>query len=222
MSIVLLVMTDGRRDCIGRTLASLEENVSGPIDRRIIHDDSGDRGYRAWLAETFPGFAVIGGGTRAGFGAAIDRAWALISHLPERWVFHVEDDFLFDRAVDLAELAAVLDANPDLVQLALRRQAWSHAEQVAGGIVEQHPADYSDHVDEAGRRWLEHRRFFTTNPTLYRRALCTLGWPHGRDSEGRFSRRLFTDPQWRSGFWGARDSGPWVTHIGHQRVGMGY
>jgi len=29
-------------------------------------------------------------------------------------------------------------------------------------------------------------------------------------------------PDWRFGFWGARDSGEWCRHIGHERVGTGY
>lgn len=220
MSILLLVMTDGRRDYLERTLASFDARVTGPVTRRIIHDDSGDRDYSAWLGEAFPGYGLIGG-ARAGFGGAIDRAWRVIATCPERFVFHLEDDFEFVQPLDLTDLAHVLDLAPYLVQLALRRQPWNAEERAAGGIVELCPGDYVEATIPGGA-WLEHRRFFTTNPSLYRRELCTRGWPSGRDSEGRFSRDLFVDATARAGFWGARDSGEWVHHIGHQRAGTGY
>lgn len=224
--ISLLVMTDGRRDCIAATIPSALANLSGPITHRIIHDDSGDPEYRGWLADTFPTFEIIGG-DRAGFGGAIRRAWARLvtrAMVPraERFVFHVEDDFTFNRPVDLTELAEVLDHQADLVQLALRRQPWNPQERAAGGVVEQHPDDYLERTDGA-HRWLEHRRFFTTNPSLYRHELCHHTWPAGANSEGHFTHQLLVArPQYRFGFWGARDSGEWVTHIGNERVGAGY
>jgi hypothetical protein len=219
--ITLLVMTDGRKDCLLETLASFEQMVAGPIERRIIHDDSGDPAYRSWLSETFaPDFAVIGG-ARAGFGGAIHRAWNLLAHTPEQFVFHLEDDFTFNRPIDLADLAEVLDQHPHLVQIALRRQPWNDEEKAAGGIVEQHPGDYTE-VSLNGFSWLEHRRFFTTNPSLYRTDLCRGGWPDVGNSEGIFTHQLLADPEVRFGFWGSRDSGEWVTHIGQERVGTGY
>jgi hypothetical protein len=119
-------------------------------------------------------------------------------------------------------MALVLDHHPDLVQLALRRQPWNPEEQAAGGIVEQHPDDYTER-EWRGHRWLAHRRFFTTNPSLYRTDLIrTEEWPDVEHSEGMFTHQLLADPLVSFGFWGARDSGEWCTHIGHQRVGTGY
>lgn len=245
--IALLVMTDGRREYLPRTLASLEEMVTGPISRRIIHDDSGDPTNWAWLAETWPEYAVLRTGGRHGFGGAIRSAWQYLRGLDQdtEYVFHVEDDFLFHRPVDLAAMATVLAEQPHLVQMALRRQAWNPGERQAGGVVEQHPEQYRQISDPAGHTWLEHRLFFTTNPSLYRRSLCWLAWPDGPQSEGHFGLNLFTDQPpllsgrsswaaWRAStgalpphelqaaFWGARDSGAWVEHIGHHRVGSGY
>jgi len=233
--ITLLVMTDGRRDCITRTLASFAEMVTGPVTRRIIHDDSADHGYGAWLSTTYPGYEVVSSGRRRGFGGAIAFAWRyLTAGSPDdadldRMVFHLEDDFVFRRSVELADLAAVLDTRPGLAQLALRRQPWNEAERAAGGIVEQNPQAYEEHADFDGRVWLEHRQFFTTNPSLYRSSLCERGWPDGRESEGHFGLGLLATgtpeaapADVRFGFWGSRDSGEWVEHIGAQRAGSGY
>lgn len=220
--IALVVMTDGRRDCIAQTIPSALERLHGPITRRIIHDDSGDPAYHDFLHLAFPEFDLITTPGRSGFGGAYNHAWRHLARLDEPFVFSTEDDFTFNRDVDLQALVDVLNENPCLAQLALRRQPWNDEERAAGGIVEQHPGDYREMFDQGHRHWLEHRRFFTTNPSLYRRSLCTHGWPNIPQSEGMFSARLFTDPHVRCGFWGSRDSGEWVTHIGYERVGVGY
>lgn len=220
--IALVVMTDGRRDCIEQTIPAFDAKVSGHITFRAIHDDSGDSSYRHWLHKRFPEF-TIWSGPRQGFGGAVQSAWRHLRNRDERFIFHLEDDFVFNKAADLGDLADVLDAEPHLVQLAFRRQPWNADELVAGGIVEQHPAAYTDRIDDAGRAWLEHRLFFTTNPSLYRRRLLVdHRWPSGAHSEGRFTHRLLEDPEVRFGFWGTRGSGEWVQHIGHERVGTGY
>lgn len=217
--ICLLVMTDGRHH-INATIRSAEANLVGPITAAIIHDDSGNPEHRAELAEQYPDFEVIGG-ERVGFGGAISRAWQHMRTISAEFVFHLEDDFTFNRPVDLAAMADVLRANPHLAQMALRRQPWNDEERAAGGVVEQHPDDYTDCAD-GGYRWLGHRRFFTTNPSLYPTSITERGWPSGPHSEGRFSLDLFDDPQTRCAFWGARDSGEWVHHIGEHRNGTGY
>ena len=102
-------------------------------------------------------------------------------------------------------MARVLASEPYLAQMALRRQPWNAEERAAGGIVEQHPEDFYDRWT-GQHEWLEHRRFFTTNPCLYRRQLLEHGWPEGTESEGHFSIQL-RDLGYSFGYWGARDSG---------------
>lgn len=229
--IVLLILTDGRLEYLERTIASARENLRGPISRTVIHDDSGITAYGDHLRSAFPDFEVYSTGRRSGFGGAIRSAWSYLARTAEadeaRFVFHLEDDFTFNRPVPLAELAFVLDHRPELVQLALRRQPWNETERAAGGIVESNPAAYEERRTGPMFRpmfqWLEHRLFFTTNPSLYRRSLTWRGWPEGAHSEGRFGIELLNEnPDAVFGFWGARDSGEWVTHIGDVRAGTGY
>ena len=220
--IVLLVMTDGRDDLLAETLPAAAAAV--PHTRLVVHDDTGDYDHRLALHQRFHhlGVDIIGGNERRGFGGAIAAAWDHIANGTETFVVHWEDDFLPTRYVDWVEIADTLSRHPHLVQLALRRQPWNPDEHAAGGIVEQHPDDYTDCAD-AGAEWLEHTRFFTTNPSMYRATLCRRGWPTGANSEGRFGIALRDEhPDWRFGFWGSRDSGEWCHHIGHERVGTGY
>lgn len=228
MSVLLLVMTDGRRNCIEQTIPAALRALHGDVTRKVIHDDSGDGYYQSWLAQTFPDFEIIRTPGRSGFGGAIANAWHHLTLTAERddcrFVFHLEDDFVIERQIPLLTMSAVLDDNPHLVQLALRRQPWNDEERAAGGIVESHPADYADKRAKfyPAVEWLEHRRFFTTNPSLYRRSLCWKGWPTVEHSEGVFTHQLLEDPEVVFGFWGARESGEWCLHIGHERAGTGY
>lgn len=223
--IALVIFTDGRADCIVPSIAAAEAQLDGPITRRVIHDDSADPDYRAWLRSRFPQYVIVGQDHRAGFGGAIRYTWSLLASAaaltPERFVFHLEDDFVIHRPVDLVAMTEVLDHHPYLVQLALRRQPWNTAEREAGGVVESHPAQYLERCwGEA--EWLEHHLFFTTNPSLYRMTLTQRGWPDGLLSEGVFTAQLRADPTLRFGYWGARESGEWSEHIGVERVGTDY
>lgn len=232
--IALLVMTDGRLNCLQRTIPSFLFAVDRPdlVTELWIHDDSGDPAYHDTLVELFGpvGFRVVSTAGRSGFGGAIRSAWrTLREHSTAPYVFHLEDDFVFPRMVPLSDMVEVLGSIPRLAQMALRRQPWNAEERAAGGIVEQHPEDYGEHhifVPGTNLRqvnWLEHRRFFTTNPGLYRRTLVTSrDWPDGANSEGRFGIDLFADGILTAGYWGTRDSGVWCEHIGLARVGTGY
>ena len=221
--IVLLVMSDGRGEYMRQAMDSAAEMLSGPITRTVIHDDSGDDTYRRWLRRTYREATVIGTGSRVGFSASMTRAWRhLRANVSEPYVFHVEGDFNFDRLVDLTGMRQVMELRPHLKQMALRRQAWNAAERAAGGVVEQNPAAYRPDSDGLGRCWLEHREFWTCNPSMYRRELTRLGWPAGADSERRFGRLVFRDPHARVAYWGTLGDRPWVTHIGEDRAGWGY
>lgn len=221
--IAILVMTDGR-DTIEQTIPSAEQQLSGTISERWIHDDTGNEQNARRLERRFPEWTVIRSSGRSGFGGAIDNAWRILrAKSSARFVFHLEDDFTFPRPIKLGDLGAILDAHHHLAQVALRRQPWNADELAAGGIVEQHPADYTEVTDPTtGLSWLEHRRFFTTNPSLYRAELMARRWPRCPSSEGMFSIELFTDPATRSAFLGARSSGESCHHIGTTRVGSGY
>lgn len=229
--IALMVMTDGREDVLEETLQSARSAL--PPESLLeywLHDDSGDDAYRRRLKARHPEFMHVGDGPRRGFGGAIRHAWEwLAGHSNARYVFHLEDDFTFDREVPLDDLEWLLETRPQVAQVALRRQAWSPAERLAGGVVEQHQEAYEDH-QVGHRHWLEHELFWTTNPSLYRRTLCKVGWPEGEQSEGHFGHRLRQagtpeEPDGeavRFAYWGRRDDEPWVHHIGEERRGVGY
>ena len=215
-----VVITDGRRDAIAATIPSLESRV-GPFSERLICDDSGDPDYVGWLAETFPTWTVKAH-KRLGHGGAVAYAIREAARMDVDWVFWSEDDIEYLRPVDVPAMVAVMEAQPDLKQLVVKRQAWFPSEVEAGGMIERFdPALFTEHLDN-GSSWIEHRQFYSLQPHLVRRSLLqAMRWPPVPNSEHHFSRRLFRDPRVTSGIWGRRADEPWVRHFG-ERVGVGY
>lgn len=199
MSICLLLISDGRSDYLDRTLKSLADTLS-TVDR-VIHVDDSDH--------------------RLGFAGAVEHGWRLITNTDAEFVFHVEADFLFHQPPPIERMAGLLERERHLAQVALKRQPWNDEERAAGGIVECHPDDFET-VTDGEDVWTEHRRFFTTNPSVYPARWCRMGWPQESESEGVFTHRLLADPLLRFAFWGAKHDPPLVEHIGAERLGHSY
>ena len=223
--IAALVITDGRVNVLRRTIASFEEQVSGPIIERFIYDDSGNPGVRKLIQSWFPKWSLIQhpSGERQGFAGAVRTGWqAIREYSVADYIFHLEDDFTFNVPIDLEDFQGILKQRPDLAQLALLRQPWNAEEIAAGGVMQQHPDWYIPHLDGKGRSWVEQDQFFTTNPSLYRRSLLEMfDWPEDSYSEGLFSSML-RQAGFRFGYWGEYGDPPAVTHIGAHRQGTGY
>ncbi len=222
--VALVVLTNGRDEYLHQTLESLRRNVAGLITTRVIYDDTGDVDHAEALARRYLQFTVVLGPGQQGFGGATAALWEHTKQCTsEPYVLWCEDDFTFNGPVYLDALASVLEVNPQLGQLALRRQAWNIQEKAAGGVVELAPASYTDRVSGSRRyHWLEHTNFWTTNPSLIPRCVVKqLDWPATEHSEGLFTQ-VAREAGYRFGYWGARGSGTWVTHIGNERTGHGY
>jgi hypothetical protein len=217
-----MVMTDGRRQYLEPAVESLIARVHGPISRRVLHDDSGDPHHRQWLTTRFPDWEVISpGGGRSGFCGAYASGWSWLARQSEPWVFQTEDDFTYETDIDLDVLLDVMTANLHIAQMQLRRQPWG-TEPADGGFVGQWPHFYRDATD-GEHHWLEHRRNWSTNPGLFRRALCERPWPGPPGCEGTFGDALMAeDPDLQFALWGQREDPPTVFHIGHERIGNSY
>jgi glycosyltransferase involved in cell wall biosynthesis len=226
---ILLMMTDGRLSYFKQTLDSAVKSLKADNIYIVVNDDSSDPSCRnflkAYLDATGIDYVITPTlDSKSGFSGAINNAWNFILDLPIQYefVFHLEDDFLFNEDIEVSKMQKILELDENIQQVALRRQPWNSEEAAAGGIIEMHPDSYIDKSFE-GIHWLEHRNFFTTNPCLYRRSLCETGWPLVQFSEGIFSKNLFDkNENFRVAYFGARDSGVLVTHIGFERSGHGY
>ena len=224
-----------RSGYLRRALASLDEHLRGNVVQRVIYSDWGDE-HRDELEDIGRpyGFYVAGDGHH-GYTVSMQRLWSYVRRRAVGdYIFQTEDDFTFDRDVDLGDLAGALGSDPKLAQLALLRDAYYQDERETGGILGW-PEPAFTRVNINGSTRLEHRLFFTANPSLFRRSLADRPWPSEAESrrvlrrradqmpssETAFGKLLFdSDPDIRVAFWG--DGEQWVSHIGAVRAGVGY
>lgn len=227
-SVTLIVHTGGddakweeRSGYLARSLASLAANVSGPIVQRVIYSDWGEERRAELEAIGAPfGFYVAGPDTHVGFTASMRMLWTYLQRRGRgQYVFRVEDDFLYDRPVDLVPMIETLADSDHLAQLALLRAPCYPREFANGGVLGW-PEKGFQKVGANGTSHLTHRYFWTNNPALFRRSLVERPWPTGPSSERLFGDLLLKDQSVRFGLWGSGES--WISHIGEVRAGTVY
>lgn len=150
---------------------------------------------------------------RLGMCGAVNAAWDWARSRDLDYLLHVEEDFRFTAPVPLDDMQTILELDDRLAQVVLKRQPWSLEEIQAGGIIEAHPGDYTDHTD-GSVAWTSHRRIFSLNPCLIPRRVFELGWPEGNEAE--MTTNLAASG-WRFAFYGHRDDPPLVEHVGAVR-----
>jgi len=208
----LVVITDGRQDCITRTIECLNRVINYPFFEKIIINDSGDMNYHLYLSSAFHEFKVISHENRRGLAGAVQSAWSNISNDSE-YIFHLEDDFLFNTYINIDHMIDLLNKKESLAQMALVRASVNPPEEEVGGFVFQNLQDY--HQRDG---WFDHQRLFTLNPSVYKKQLTEIGWPdHGGEPE--FTSKLHSiDKEYCFGFCGDIYDKPYLTHIGGRRT----
>lgn len=213
--ITLLIMTHNRKDTLAKTIESLNRYLYGRVDRRVIHSDARDPAYNDWLTQFTPEYELMINEGTHGFGPAIQNAWSELHD--SDYILHWEDDFVLKEKLNVDFLRWILTTQPDLAQIALKRQPWNEVEKSAGGIVESDPDSYIE-VTQYGYTITKHDKFFTTNPCLYNKSIIDIGWPTTKHSEGIFSISM-RERGLKSAFFGGKFDPPKVEHIGYDRAG---
>lgn len=204
MRFTLVVTSHGRWEYLAQTLRALDSAVGLKFfDRRLLSVD-GEYPHRdVWgklPMDSYWGWKVTG--SRQGLTANLAQAWgALITD--DEWVFHVEEDFLI-RDAPLAEMAATLDAFPQVANMVLVRQPWNAQEQRFGSVLPTIPG-----LEDRGG-WLEHRTGFWLNPFVAHASLLRSLQPGVESSLTKqcLARGL------SFGYWGGRSDEPRCEHIG--------
>lgn len=198
----------------------MADRVQGPVVQRVIYSDWGEpiNTELATIAGEH-GFYLAGEG-HWGYTDSMKRLWRYLERRAQgTYVFQAEDDFEYEADVDLEAMIDVLEVRPHVSQVALLRAPAYQSEIDNGGILGW-PVESFTPARLNGHRWLEHRNFWTANPSLFRRSLTGRPWPSGKSSERRFSDQLFRDTRVVSAFWG--DGEAQIRHIGAVRAGAGY
>jgi hypothetical protein len=168
------------------------------------------------------GFYVVGSGHH-GYIGSVQRLWRYIStRVRADFVFLAEDDFLYVKNVDLPAMMRVLAGNRSLRQIALLREAAYAREREPGDhILSWNRDSFTMMSNNRGDDWMEHRNFWTMNPSLIRRdVIVNNPWPTQANSERLFGDRVLAEKSARVAFWGAGDA--WLRHIGETRAGGPY
>ncbi len=154
---------------------------------------------------------------RLGMAGAVRAAWEWALETGADYLFHVEEDFLFERPIPLLDMAALLDRNPHLAQVVLKRQPWSDPEKAAGGIIEMNPDAYHDCFD-GSFWWTEHETLFSMNPSLIARRTLELEWDVA--NPGGVERAVTDachDKGLKFAYYGRKSYRPRCAHVGYQR-----
>jgi hypothetical protein len=221
----MTVLTDGRKEYIAKALPSWIEAYGDKIQLKAIIDDSGNTGYRHWLQETFPDFIIVAvGKDRCGYAEAMRKVFEVVREFNQPYNLHVEDDFIVHTPPDLDKVCSVLDAYPNVSQMAFMRQPWYPNEIKYGGVIEALEAQGVKVFNEKktnGNSWVRHIAFWTANPSVFPQWLAHREWPDAPWCEMHFSKQLKRDKK-MSGIWGSRGSWVCVEHIGEVRSGNQY
>ena len=114
-SVTVCVTSCGRLDLLAETLKTFQ--AFNPGGKYLISEDSTDAAVIAAVSARHPDARVLSGAQRLGIMGSIDR---LYSEVTTSYVFHLEDDWVFDGPVDWATSIAFLTERPDVAQVCVR------------------------------------------------------------------------------------------------------
>ncbi len=190
--ISVVVTSCGRFDLLRQTLATFDEFNTAPIRRVFITEDSGDEAVRDcipahWREHT----EFIVNNPKLGQMRSVDAAYARVE---TSWIFHCEDDWAFYRPGFIEDSQALLEADPQALQVWLR----SHAHDLAIHSPYVYLKPRQVHAGIAFHEVGSHKpewQGFSFNPGLRRRADYLLHAPYGELSGEKELSRRYADAQ---------------------------
>lgn len=171
MKICILIMTDGRNDYLEQTLKSLEKNVVFPVGAKVVkvlYDDMPEGRDIEFLRRIELEYKIdkmVLSPVNVGINQAVQNAWLEIPVCD--YVWHQENDFLYNETIDVSHMIKPLEMNRMIGQVALLRQAWYDDEIESGGVYKVPYRVYRS-GNVAGTDLVFQDKFFTHNPCIYR------------------------------------------------------
>jgi len=210
---VLCILAGYRRNLyLPEAIDSIRRHVHG-ITRTVLVDDSGDEAFRQRFTAAYPAIRLVAvDDVNAGYQAAMQTVWRTAQESADDHILLFEEDFRVTHPINIDVWADHLDTHEYLAQIVAQRQPWFGNEIAAGGVLEALTGPR-----EAVDGLVEHRLFFSGNPTVIPRRTFEQPWPAGNWSENRFRDRLLTNPAVKF----AMTPTIVVEHVG-TRTGHGY
>ena len=114
-SVTICVTSCARLDLLQRTMESFRRLNTG--GRFLLSEDSADAVTTAAVRAAYPDVTVLDGPKRLGLMNSIDRIY---SRVDTPYIFHLEDDWLFETGVDWEGAIALLEARKDVANVTVR------------------------------------------------------------------------------------------------------
>lgn len=227
MRYIHTVLTNNRPVYLERSLRAFVEHIHPHPTETVVMDDGGATpGLSELLSNMLPWpWRTERSHPPLGQCLAQRKLWEAAANSEHEWAFHLEDDQVLVRPVDLEDLRSVMDTNPHIKQMTLIRAPWG-AEIEYGGYIAKDPGWYGRHEvlrgtgivgAGAGRlEWIETTRNWANAPTLVRTSLMReFEFPEtqAETSIGPLIRAVYPDATF--GLWGWGEA--WCSHIGIER-----
>jgi hypothetical protein len=178
----------------------------------FLINDSGDSDYSEYLWDEYPQFTQIHHPTRRGLAGALRSAWTMALRTDAQYIMHWESDFVALDKIPIRKMVRVLQENPRVAQVSLKRQAVNEVEAAVGGYMQCAPEQYTEHGD-----YVSHRTIFTFNPSIIPRAVAELCLADPGDGLERGFTDTLLDRGYSFGIYGTINDAPRVNHIGEHR-----
>ncbi|WP_109315317.1 hypothetical protein [Pseudovibrio ascidiaceicola] len=108
----------GRLDLLSRTLDSFMPAHQGDFAKSIIIDDANTQEVQEWVASNYPATEVLLNQPQLGQMKSIDKMYA---HVNTPFIFHGEDDWLFERGSTVGACKKIMAAEPKVSVVCVRK-----------------------------------------------------------------------------------------------------
>jgi len=216
MDYILTLLTNGRTEVFERTLAAFAELVTPKPAAVYVFDDGHQSDAELMVNETLGVECFYDSAPNPlGMCRAHAQCHYAAAHSGYDWAWHQEDDQLLLRPVNLNDLAALMDTQTHLAQVALVRAPWNR-EVPFGGYIPQSPGWYIRCRDDRFE-WIETTRNWATSPALMRTSLLReFSWPEQAGCETAYGPTILdADPDARFALYGGGEA--WYAHVGKER-----
>ncbi|QUS58918.1 hypothetical protein [Pseudovibrio brasiliensis] len=178
----------GRLDLLSKTLDSFMPDHQGNFAKSLIIDDANTKEIRSWVERNYPETEVLLNQPQLGQMKSIDKMYA---HVTTPYIFHGEDDWMFQAGDTIEACKKVLSAEPKVSVVCVRKlsdlqqrfQENCIRKEVDGVCYALMPVDIHP-------EWLS----FSFNPGLVRKSLWDRYGPYERyGTEERISMVMKKD-----------------------------
>jgi hypothetical protein len=114
-TVTVCITSCGRLDLLAETLSTFRAFNTG--GRYILSEDSTNEAVIAEAQRLYPEMKVLSGPARLGLMGSIDRLYAAVE---TPYIFHLEDDWVFDGPINWAAAIALLEGNNKIANVSVR------------------------------------------------------------------------------------------------------